>query len=89
MNYFEGLKRQEYKAIVCETKDFNEWLRKNNIECEITEEKDCWISVINNIDPSKSFQKILEERFGIEIHKLSYLHGQTGIYTDMIEIWYK
>lgn len=89
MDNFKGLKRQEYKAIVCETKDFNKWLKQNNIDCEIIEEKDCWISIINNVDSSKSFQKILEERLDIEIHSLSYLHGQTGVYTDMIEIWYR
>ena len=89
MDNFKGLKRQEYKAIVCETKDFNKWLKQNNIDCEIIEEKDCWISIINNVDSSKSFQKILEERLDIEIHSLSYLHGQTGVYTDMIEIWHR
>lgn len=62
---------------------------ENDIDCEVVEEKDCWISVINNIDANKSFQKILGERLGIEIHSLSYLHGQSGTYTDIIEIWYR
>lgn len=89
MDVFKGLKRQEYKTIACETKDFNKWLKENNIDCEVVEKKNCWISVINNVDPAKSFQKILEERLGIEIHSLSYLHGYLGTCTDMIEIWYR
>ena len=89
MSKFKGLEKQEYKAIVCETRDFNRWLKENDIDCEVLEEKDCWISVKNNIDSSKSFQKILEDKLGIEIHSLSYLYGQTGTYTDMIEIWYR
>ena len=89
MDKFKGLEKQEYKTIVCETRDFNRWLKDNNIDCEVLKEKDCWISVKNNIDSSKSFQKILEDKLGIEIHSLSYLHGQTGTYTDMIEIWYR
>lgn len=89
MDKFKGLEKQEYKTIVCETRDFNRWLKENNIDCKVVEEKNCWISVINNVDASKSFQKILGEKFGIEIHSLSYLHGQTGTYTDMIEIWYR
>lgn len=89
MDVFKGLKRQEYKTIACETKDFNKWLKENNINCEVVEKKNCWISVINNVDPAKSFQKILEERLGIEIHSLSYLHGYLGTCTDMIEIWYR
>ena len=89
MSKFKGLEKQEYKAIVCETRDFNRWLKENDIDCEVLEEKDCWISVKNNIDSSKSFQKILEDKLGIEIHSLSYLHRQTGTYTDMIEIWYR
>lgn len=94
MDKFEGLEKQEYKAIVCETGDFNRWLKKNNIDCEVLEAKDCWISVLNNVDSSKSFQKVLGEKLGIEIHSLSYLHGQTlrgqtKTYTDTIEIWYR
>ena len=89
MNKFKGLKKQEYKTIVCETRDFNRWLKENDIDCEVVEEKNCWISAINNVDASKSLQKILGERLGIEIHSLSYLHGQCGTYTDMIEIWYR
>ena len=89
MDKFKGLEKQEYTAIVCETRDFNRWLKENDIDCEVLEEKDCWISVINNVNSSKSFQKILEEKLGIEIHSLSYLHGQSGTYTDMIEIWYR
>lgn len=89
MEKFNGLKKQEYKTIVCKTRDFNRWLKENNISCKVLEEKDCWISVINNIDSNKSFQKILEEKLNIEIHSFSYLHGQPGICTDMIEIWYR
>lgn len=89
MDKFKGLEKQEYKTIVCETRDFNRWLKENNIDCEVVEEKNCWISVINNVDASKSFQKILSEKLGIEIHSLSYLHGQAGTYTDMIEIRYR
>lgn len=89
MDKFKGLKKQEYKTIVCETRDFNRWLKANDIDCEVVEEKNCWISIINNVDANKSLQKILGERLGIEIHSLSYLHGQSGTYTDMIEIWYR
>ena len=60
MDKFKGLDKQEYKAIVCETRDFNRWLKENDIDCEVLEEKDCWISVKNNIDSSKSFQINLE-----------------------------
>lgn len=31
MDKFEGLEKQEYKAIVCETGDFNRWLKKNKL----------------------------------------------------------
>lgn len=89
MNKFKGLEKREYKTIVCETRNFNNWLRENKINCEVLEEKNCWISVINNVDSNKSFQKILEEKLEIKIHSLSYLHDQTGTCTDMIEIWYK
>ena len=62
MDKFKGLEKQEYKTIVCETRDFTRWLKENNIDCEVIEEKDCWFSVINNVDASKSLQKILEEK---------------------------
>lgn len=55
MDKFKGLEKQEYKTIVCEIRDFNRWLKENDIDCEVVEEKDCWISVINNVDASKSF----------------------------------
>lgn len=89
MDKFKGLKKQEYKTIVCETRDFNRWLKENGIDCEVLEEKNCWISVTINAYGCKSFQKILEEKLGVKIHSLSYLHGQTGTHTDMIEIWYR
>lgn len=90
MDKFKGLEKQEYKTIVCKTRDFNRWLKENCIDCEVVEEENCWISVVmNNGDPKKSFQGILEQKFDIEIYNLSYLHGQTGTYTDMVEIWYK
>lgn len=89
MDKFKGLKKQEYKTVVCKVVEFNRWLKEKNINCEILEEKDCWISVLNNEDANKSFQNILQEKLGIEVHSLSYLHGQTGTYTDMIELWYR
>ncbi len=50
---------------------------------------DYWISVSNNENANKSFKNILQEKLGIEVHSLSYLHKQTGTYTDMIELWYR
>jgi len=89
MDKFKGLKKQEYKAIVCKVVDFNGWLKEKNINCEVLRERNCWISVLNNEDTNKFFENILQEKLGIEVHRLSYLHGQTGKYTDMIELWYR